>query len=382
MEYVSKPDSYPLDDNTKMTYFNRFACCLVTYGHTRSIICDVQRNNYYLIPNSLYTLLTEEFPNFSIEEIYDSYGKENEKYLKDYLNFLLVNEIGFIDTQIIKELIPLNLNYKVAEPISSIIIDLSKESFFLEDSVHIAQFIDTKRIKHLQIRCYDVIDVNMFFKFLNNLSRTTLKGIEIILPYKMKLENRLLNKNIIKSNDKINRLIYFGCDKYKQEKYLNRIIIYVEDKIINQKSCGLISSKYFNSNLETYTLSNSHNSCLYKKISIDSEGNIRNCPSMPQSFGNIKDITLEEALSHPDFKKYWNLTKDSIEVCKDCEFRYICTDCRAYTERTHTHSEGLDTSKPLKCGYNPYTGEWEEWSTNPLKEKAINYYEMQDLVKI
>lgn len=364
-----------------MTYFNKFACCLVTYGHTRSVICDVQRNNYYLIPNSLYTLLTEEFPNFSIEEIFENYGKENEKYLKDYLNFLLANEIGFIDDQIIKELIPLHLNYKVAEPISNMIIDVSKESFFLEDSVQIAKFIDSNRIKQLQIRCYDVIDLYIFSKFLNNLSDTTLKGIEIILPYTIKSENRLVSKNIIKSNDKITALIYFGCNENKQDKYLNRIITYVEDKIINKKNCGLVSSNYFNSNLETYTLSNNHNSCLYKKISIDSEGNIRNCPSMVQSFGNIKDTPLEEALSHPDFKKYWNLTKDSIEVCKDCEFRYICTDCRAYTERTHSDSEGLDTSKPLKCGYNPYLGEWEEWSTNPLKEKAIHYYGMQDLVK-
>ncbi|WP_294205336.1 grasp-with-spasm system SPASM domain peptide maturase [uncultured Chryseobacterium sp.] len=364
-----------------MTYFNKFACCLVTYGHTRSVICDVQRNNYYLIPNSLYTLLTEEFPNFSIEEIFENYGKENEKYLKDYLNFLLANEIGFIDDQIIKELIPLHLHYKVAEPISNMIIDVSKESFFLEDSVQIARFIDLNRIKQLQIRCYDVIDLNMFSKFLNNLSGTTLKGIEIILPYTIKSENRLVSKNIIKSNDKITKLIYFGCNEGKQDKYLNRIILYVQDKIINKKNCGLISSNYFNSNLETYTLSNNHNSCLYKKISIDSEGNIRNCPSMPQSFGNIKDTPLEEVLHHPDFKKYWNLTKDSIEVCKDCEFRYICTDCRAYTERTHSDSEGLDTSKPLKCGYNPYIGEWEEWSTNPLKEKSIHYYGMQDLVK-
>ena len=74
--------------------------------------------------------------------------------------------------------------------------------------------------------------------------------------------------------------------------------------------------------------------------------------------------------------------KDKEEkVCKDCEFRYICTDCRAYTEKTHTNEEGLDTSKPLKCGYNPYTGEWEEWSTNPLKQKAIQFYGMQDLIK-
>ncbi|MBS1775203.1 MAG: hypothetical protein JSS64_02865 [Bacteroidetes bacterium] len=31
-------------------------------------------------------------------------------------------------------------------------------------------------------------------------------------------------------------------------------------------------------------------------------------------------------------------------------------------------------SKPLKCGYNPYTGEWEEWSSNPLKQQTMDYY--------
>ena len=97
---------------------------------------------------------------------------------------------------------------------------------------------------------------------------------------------------------------------------------------------------------------------------------------MKRSFGNIKNITLEEALSHPDFKKLWNINKDQIEVCKDCEFRYICTDCRAYLE----DPENI-YSKPLKCGYNPYTCEWEEWSTNPLKQKAIEYYGMEELAK-
>jgi hypothetical protein len=35
---------------------------------------------------------------------------------------------------------------------------------------------------------------------------------------------------------------------------------------------------------------------------------------------------------------------------------------------------------PLKCGYNPYTCEWEEWSTNPLKQKAIGYYGMRSII--
>ncbi len=101
-----------------------------------------------------------------------------------------------------------------------------------------------------------------------------------------------------------------------------------------------------------------------------------NCHSMKESYGNIRDTTLREALEKPDFKKYWNINKDQIKVCRDCEFRYICTDCRAYIE----DPENIH-SKPLKCGYSPYTCEREEWSTNPLKQKAIEHYGMQELVK-
>jgi len=101
---------------------------------------------------------------------------------------------------------------------------------------------------------------------------------------------------------------------------------------------------------------------------------------MSQSYGNIKDTTLQEALDHPDFKQHWNITKDKIHVCIPIaigsEFRHICTDCRAYIEAP----EDI-LSKPLKCGYNPYTGEWSEWSTNPLKQKAIQYYGMEEMVK-
>lgn len=97
---------------------------------------------------------------------------------------------------------------------------------------------------------------------------------------------------------------------------------------------------------------------------------------MRENFGNIKDTALGKVVASQEFKKYWNLNKDQINICKDCEFRYICTDCRAYIENPDDMY-----SKPLKCGYNPYTSEWEKWSTNPLKYKAIEFYGMQELVK-
>jgi SPASM domain peptide maturase of grasp-with-spasm system len=120
-----------------------------------------------------------------------------------------------------------------------------------------------------------------------------------------------------------------------------------------------------------FTESQNYNTCLNRKISIDLDGEIKNCPSMRESFGNIENTPLQQALNKTGFKKYWNIDKDKITVCKDCEFRHICTDCRAYIE----NPEDI-YSKPLKCGYNPYTAEWEEWSTNPIKQKAIEYYNL------
>ena len=140
---------------------------------------------------------------------------------------------------------------------------------------------------------------------------------------------------------------------FYKDKGIGIVQYYTDKSILNEKSCGIVSTEYFTMNIKHITEAQHHNTCLNRNISIDAEGNIKNCPSMAQSFGNIKDTTLQEALTHPDFKKYWNVKKDQISVCKDCEFRYICTDCRAYIENPEDMY-----SKPLKCGYNPYKGEW------------------------
>ena len=97
-----------------------------------------------------------------------------------------------------------------------------------------------------------------------------------------------------------------------------------------------------------------HNTCLNRKVCIDAEGNIKNCPAMAKSYGNIRDTTLEEAINKPGFKDLWFICKDQIDVCKDCEFRYMCTDCRAFIK----DPENI-YSQPAKCTYNPYICLWE-----------------------
>ncbi len=118
--------------------------------------------------------------------------------------------------------------------------------------------------------------------------------------------------------------------------------------------CGCVDKSFFTINLPFFTESQCHNTCLNRKICIDAEGNIKNCPAMAKSYGNIKDTTLEEAINKPGFKDLWYICKDQIDVCKDCEFRHLCTDCRAFIK----DPENI-YSQPAKCTYNPYICKWQ-----------------------
>lgn len=109
-----------------------------------------------------------------------------------------------------------------------------------------------------------------------------------------------------------------------------------------------------------------YNSCWNGKLAIKSNGDIIPCIfARDNVVGNIKKNTLEE-IKNAIIEK-WQITKDNIEVCKDCEFRYCCHDCRPIAKGI----TGNDFSKYPRCCYNPYTGEWKKVSeiTKELKIK-------------
>ena len=356
-------------------YLKLFTSCKVTQGANCSLISDVQRGLYFNIPNTFFDII-KKLEKKPIKNIENEYDNENKLIFNSYISFIIDNEFGFITDE------PNNFIYsdiyKINKPSMNFILDFQSADKIDSDFILQLEIINTEA---LHINFYSKIDLNWLVEVLDQILKlTSIRYFSILFMYDENLKEEEL-KFLGYRYPFFGKIVIYSSPFEKDilDDFIK--ISYLFENKICEKSCGIIHSSYFSCNNRLYSESHEFNSCLAGKISIDVDGNIKNCPSMSQSFGNIKDITLEEALYHKDFKKYWNLTKDKIEVCKDCEFRYICTDCRAYTEKTHTNEEGLDTSKPLKCGYNPYTGEWEEWSTNPLKQKAIQFYGMQDLIK-
>ena len=60
-----------------------------------------------------------------------------------------------------------------------------------------------------------------------------------------------------------------------------------------------------------------------------------------------------EIVYSKEFRQCWSIKKDNIKVCKDCELRYNCIDCRA----GHQVDNG---SKPVGCNYDPYKLIWND----------------------
>lgn len=355
--------------------------CVPVKGINRSVICDLQRNTYDIIPTDLYNILISH-EDKTLRELKEYFENKFNETIDEYFEFLLVKEYIFY-TNTPSWFPKLNRQWNYPFEISNAIIDSNKYSQY--DIYTVLKQLDEINCKHIEIRFYDnnpIKEIERIILFLDKIE-SIIVSVGFAIPNKINISKKHYQELLIES-PRISYLVIHGSDINEVVKPIRDktgYMIFSKDKIESEICCGVINSNYFITNMKTFTESLKFNSCLNRKVSIDVNGNIKNCPSMPQSFGNIKDFTLQEALSHKDFKKYWNITKDQIEICKDCEFRYICTDCRAYTERTQFGKENLDLSKPLKCGYSPYTNEWEEWSTNPLKQKAIEYYGMQELVK-
>jgi radical SAM protein with 4Fe4S-binding SPASM domain len=98
------------------------------------------------------------------------------------------------------------------------------------------------------------------------------------------------------------------------------------------------------------------NSCWAGKIAITPDGKIIPCIFAREHIVWNARNGLEEGIQSKKLQKLWKITKDQIEGCQSCEYRYACHDCRPLAEST----TGNLYAKDSRCTYNPITGEWKK----------------------
>ncbi|TAE35253.1 MAG: grasp-with-spasm system SPASM domain peptide maturase [Runella slithyformis] len=235
------------------------------------------------------------------------------------------------------------------------IIDFNKDTDTIQYMSRIANDLNVLGCTVLELRFYDYIQLKTLSEILEYFSNHRIRMINLILKYDA---NLLLSISDLCFRYQRVNFVYVHSAPEEKSELLNTSYTHVtlfEKVLAGHECCGVISPIHFRSNVQNFTENLQFNSCLNRKIGIDVEGNIKNCPSSRLSFGNVKSTSLVNAIENKTFKSYWGINKDQISVCKECEFRYICSDCRVYIE-----NDNDIYSKPAKCNYDPYTNEWKE----------------------
>jgi SPASM domain peptide maturase of grasp-with-spasm system len=322
-------------------FFKLYSNCIPVKGASRSCIYDLQRKNLYYIPNEIYHLLTSTLGG--IEE--QSLSKEE---IEKVYSMMCENEIGFF-TNSPDEFPDIDLTFDTPEIINNVILVYGE--WFNSNCEKVFDNFKELMVKNLEVRVFGSFDIN-FLKRVCALSKNTfIRDINFIIQHSNTLVYEQL-EDIVNEYPRVGNIYVHSCihdvegDKYSR-------IFYTKNKIYSNNCCGNINLLSMFVNLDMFSEAQSFNTCLNKKIAIDEDGNIKNCPSMVSHYGNINELSLMDVVYREDFMKLMSVKKDDIKVCQDCEYRYSCYDCRAFVV------EDL-YSKPLKCSYDPYTGIWKD----------------------
>lgn len=343
------------------SYLYLYSDIIVTKGVTESLLCDLTRKSLYPVPNSFVNFLAilKEKTVGDIIRLFDQNIGSN--IVISYFEFLLTNDMVFPVAN--KDNFESSIKYKERlwetlnssyNQIDAVIIDINRESMF--NIVRLFKQIANLGYTKLLLRFTCEND----FVFLNILteieSQFTLNRIDIYLPYGMYIR---FKQKIIDNPRIFNVLVYDSPSSVvKIERFkvhnLRKFLFFTEKKTLTPNDCGNIS---FGSTAmirsTKFVLRNLYvNSCLYKKIAISENGMVKNCPSMNFDFGYVDDVELENVVNDPDFQRVWFVNKDKINICCQCQYRYLCFDCRAYTIGNDYYG------KPSKCTFSPQKNIW------------------------
>jgi radical SAM protein with 4Fe4S-binding SPASM domain len=123
------------------------------------------------------------------------------------------------------------------------------------------------------------------------------------------------------------------------------------DKFSGRRSFGN-RGEFMQTDRTTFIRRANGNSCWQGKMAIGSTGDVHPCIMQRDgASGNVRSQSLKEIIAG-GIRRYWDLSFDKIEVCRDCEYRYACHDCRPITYGP----SGELTAKSIHCSYDPYRG--------------------------
>jgi SPASM domain peptide maturase of grasp-with-spasm system len=328
----------------KDMYYKFYESCVPIIGANRGAIYDLTRGNLYFLPAQVLNEFLI-YSSLGVEKFYSDY-KENQITLKKYFNYFLSNELIFfpenqsrfpkIDTSIIK---PYSIDV--------LILEIDGVNFFKK------KLLDINKINELGFTNVVLINNNNSYSnlrlILKELKETKVTNITLMIKYENNVSIKI--NDSIKNSNQLNEIIIFETPVENNESLNN--VIYTKETLYELFHKRINNINDFILNQSAYFESLEKNLYYNRKVYIDKNANIKHNFGDKIKYGNLKTDTLENIILKNNFLELWGISKDLIEVCKDCEFRYICPDRRIPLKR-----KNKNYYHESSCNYDPYKNEW------------------------
>jgi SPASM domain peptide maturase of grasp-with-spasm system len=331
-------------------YLQLFADCIAVKGSVRSIIYDLGRCSYKIVPNDLLKVL-QRCSLKSLSEVIADLDAKDKKTAKEYVNFLIKNELGFLCTKNEKEMFPkLPLNWDVPSTIANATIEVDNRNF--KNLHHYILELQKFNCYFFSLNFHNDISTAAFIETINSFRNSDLYSLSIAIPH------TILSDKIINEITKLHYILNVVCYNAPADdvlRYSNDGRIKLITKALTKK-LPATHIPSFTVNISHFTEAQKFNTFYNRKIYIDRYGNVRNSV-FAQKHGKLnKNEThqhIKRIINSKAYNYLYNVKKDIVKTCKDCEYRYMCTDPRIPMKS----SSGYYYYE-TPCSYNPYKGEW------------------------
>jgi SPASM domain peptide maturase of grasp-with-spasm system len=335
-------------------FFKRYANCFLSKGVNEAIICDLQRVRVINIPNLLYDILMfNENNHINFGDLCTHYSQYREG-LNKYAEFLIAEDLFFLTDD--PKAFP-DIDWSCEKPcqVSNAIINIREFDDNIYDRL-LSELIDNGGCQALEVRLIGQVDIELITKVAAIIENSKLRVLNMAFDFTSNVdENDLLA--VVKNCKPIGKVLVYNSPKeyiYNPEndrELENRI--YFSSGSLNKNH--IIEPKFnFIPVIDVYKESRGHNVGLNGKIFIDENFGIYNYPGHTKKVGTYsKENNITGLLESIHEKLLWNVTKDEIEICRDCKFKDICVD---FDEILGDQFSGFKKSAP--CNYSPYEDRW------------------------
>jgi SPASM domain peptide maturase of grasp-with-spasm system len=251
-----------------VSVFKLFANIIPVKGAKRATLCDLLRGRIKLIPIDLFDLL-ERYPNHSPDEVIADHP-EHAEVIKSYFDALLEDHWGFLCDE--PEAFPaLDLSYDAPARINNGIIDVDHTSN--HDYKNLITQLNQLGCNFLQVRIYDSTSMDELTQILEATKGSRIRGLEIFVRY----QNDLDEEDYLMLMQQYRRLYSLVIHDAPLDKAIKARdswgdLRFQRLRLEGSSACGVISKQDFVSELSVFTEGLSHNSCLNRKLSVDTPG--------------------------------------------------------------------------------------------------------------